>query len=144
MKYKLDQYEAQEIADQLLKVENPDLDYEITENNLAEQWNIDFDTFYEIVSKVFEMIDFGISPLTNTPMVGISSGNMWLAKKEVDQQFIHAVIQWCTEGTKIPKKSKGYCRTITSGGKPEYEITISLPQPEETLKKKVSKKVSKN
>lgn len=125
---KLDWDEAKEIADVLTNTENPDEDYSITENALAEKWGIDTDTFHEIASGIFQMIDFGMSPLTQTPFVGISKGNMWLAKKEVNQQFIHALINWATEGEDIPEGSKGFVRTITSGGKPEFDITISRPK----------------
>lgn len=126
---KLDWDEAKEIADVLTKTENPDEDYSITENALADKWNISLDDFHEIVDGIFRMIDFGISPLTQTPFVGISKGNEWLAKKEVNQQFIHAIINWATEGEDIPEGSKGFVRTITSGGKPEFDITISRPKP---------------
>jgi hypothetical protein len=122
---KLDWDEAKEIADVLTKTENPDEDYSITENALADKYNISLEDFHEIVDGIFQMIDFGISPLTQTPFVGISKGNMWLAKKEVNQQFIHALINWATEGEDIPEGSKGFVRTITSGGKPEFDITIS-------------------
>jgi hypothetical protein len=87
---KLDFDEVKKIADILTNTENPDEDYDITENALAEKWGIDIYTFYQIANGIFQMIDFGISPLTQTSFVGISKGNMWLAKKEVNQQFIHA------------------------------------------------------
>jgi hypothetical protein len=127
---KLDWNEAKEIADVLTKTENPDEDYSITENALADKWNISLEDFHEIVDGIFEMIDFGMSPLTQTPFVGVSKGNEWLAKKEVNQQFIHALINWATEGENIPEDSKGFVRTITSGGKPEFDITISRPKPD--------------
>ena len=126
---KLDWEEAKEIADILTNTENPDEDYSITENALADKYNISLEDFHEIVDGIFRMIDFGISPLTQTPFVGISKGNEWLAKKEVNQQFIHALINWATEGEDIPEGSKGFVRTITSGGKPEFDITISRPKP---------------
>ena len=127
---KLDWDEAKEIADVLTKTDNPDEDYSITENALADKYNISLEDFHEIVDGIFRMIDFGISPLTQTPFVGISKGNEWLAKKEVNQQFIHALINWATEGEGIPEGSKGFVRTITSGGKPEFDITISRPKPD--------------
>lgn len=127
---KLDWDEAKEIADVLTKTENPEEDYSITENALADKWNISLEDFHEIVDGIFRMIDFGISPLTQTPYVGISKDNEWLAKKEVNQQFIHALINWATEGEDIPEGSKGFVRTITSGGKPEFDITISRPKPD--------------
>ena len=123
---KLDWTEAQEIADVLLKLENPDEDYATTENALAEKWNIDLDTFQEIANGIFQMIDFGMSPLTQTAYVGISKDKReWIAKKECDQQFISAIINWATEGEEIPKDSKGFVRTITKGKEPEFDITIS-------------------
>lgn len=126
---KLDWTEAQEIADVILKIENPDEDYATTENALAEKWNIDLDTFQEIANLIFQMIDFGMSPLAQTAYVGISKDKRdWLAKKECDQQFISAMINWATEGKEIPKDSKGFIRTISVGNKPEFDIQISRPK----------------
>jgi hypothetical protein len=123
---KLDWTEAQEIADVILQIENTEEDSDVTEDALAEKWNIDLDTFQEIANSIFQMMDFGLSPLTNTPFVGISKGNMWLAKKEVEQQFIHGMISWATDGKcSIPEGSEGCVKTISSGGKPEFDITIS-------------------
>lgn len=123
---KLDWDEANEIADVLTKTENPDEDYSITENALAEKWNISIEDFHEIASGIFEMIDFGMSPLTQTAFVGISKDKKkWISKKECDQQFISAMINWATEGEEIPKDSKGFVRTITKGKEPEFDITIS-------------------
>jgi hypothetical protein len=121
---KLDWEEAKEIADVLTKTENPDEDDSITENALAEKWNISLEDFHEIVDGVFRMIDFGISPVTQTPFAGIGKGGMWLAKKEVNQQFLDALINWATEGEDIPEGGKGFMRTITLDGIPEYDIII--------------------
>lgn len=126
---KLDWTEAQEIADFLLKIDNIAEDYATTENALAEKWSIDLDTFQEIANGIFQMLDFGMSPLTQTPYVGISKNKReWIAKKEVNQQFISALINWATEGEEIPKDSKGFIRTITKGNKPEFDIQISRPK----------------
>ena len=76
------------------------------------------------------MIDFGISPLTQTPFVGISKDGMLLAKKEINQQFIHALINWITDGKDISENSKGFVRTITSDNKPKFDITISRSKPD--------------
>ena len=44
---KLDWDEAKEIADVLTKTENPDEDYSITENALADKWSISLDDFHK-------------------------------------------------------------------------------------------------
>lgn len=121
----LDWTEANELADFITKTKNPDEDYATTENALFEKWGIDCDIFQDIASTIFKCIDFGISPITQTAYIGFSKGGEWIAKKEVDQQFIHALIQWCTEGEEIPEGCKGFVRTITKSGKPEFDIKIS-------------------
>lgn len=122
---KLDYFEAAEIADVLLKIENTDEDIEITENELAERWNISLEDFHEIANGIFQMIDFGMSPITQTPYVGISKNKReWLVKKEVDQQFIAAMINWATEGENITEGIEGFARTITKSGVPEFDIII--------------------
>lgn len=124
---KLSYEEAKEIADLLTKTENPDDDYSLTEYAIAEKWNIDVDTFYEIANGIFQILDFGVSPLTQTPFVGISKGNEWLAKKEVNQQFIRGLIEWCTEGEELDA-GKGFMREITLNGEVEFVISIKKPK----------------
>ena len=123
----LDLFEAAEIADHILKVDNPDDDITITTDACYEAWEIDIVAFHDILNKIFELINVGISPITHRPYVGISDGNMWLAKKGANGQFIHAMIQWITEGDVIPEKAQGFTKTITLDNKPIYDITISKP-----------------
>lgn len=121
---KIDFEDVCRIADVLTEIDNPDEDYNTTEMALVDKWQIDMDTFYEIVNGIFKMIDMNVSPLTSTPYVGISKGNMWLAKKNIEQQFIHSVITWITEGEDIPKeKGKGFSRLIHSK-KNKLDISI--------------------
>ena len=137
MKVKLEWHESQEIADLLTKTDNPNKDYAVTENALSDKWSIDLDTFHEIADTLFNLMDFGISPITQTPFVGFSKGNQWLAKKEVNQQFIHALIEWATEGESIPENSKGFIRTITKSGKPEFDIIIRKTEKGESNSPKI-------
>lgn len=125
MSTKLDWEEARELADVIIGTSNPEEDYAVTELALCEKWNVSLDDFHEIANGIFKLIDLGLSPLTNKAFVGISEGNRWIAKKECDQQFIGGLIQWCTEGNELPADSNGYIRTITTNGKPEFDITIS-------------------
>ena len=53
-KAKLDWDEAKEIADVLTKTENPDEDYSITENALADKWSISLEDFHEIIDAIFQ------------------------------------------------------------------------------------------
>lgn len=86
---RLDWEEAVEIADILTQTDNPEGDYAISENALLNKWSIDMSTFHEIINGVFKMIDFGISPITQTPFVGISKDKReWIAKKEVSQRSV--------------------------------------------------------
>jgi hypothetical protein len=125
---RIEDYEAQEIADFLLNIENPEEDSEITEEALFNNYGIGLETFTEIVNKLFETLDLGTSPLTNEAFVGFSKGNQWLAKKSVNSQFIGAIINWCTDGSgEIEEGKRGYVKTITSGGKPKFDITITRP-----------------
>ena len=121
----LDLFEAAEIADHILKVDNPNDDIAITTDACYEAWEIDIVAFHDIVNKIFALIKLGISPITHRPYVGISDDNMWLAKKDANGQFIHAIIQWLTEGDVISEGSKGFVKTITLDDKPVYDITIS-------------------
>jgi len=118
--------DAMEIAEKMLKITNNDEgDISLVEEALADKWGIDLDGFQEITQAFFDMIDFSVSPLTDTPLVGFGTGHIWFCKKEVNQQFIAGLIQWATQGEDIPKGAKGFMRTITKDGKPEFNITIS-------------------
>ena len=126
---KIEEFEAQEIADFLLNIENPEEDSEITEEALYIHYGIGIETFTEIVNKLFETLDLSLSPLTNKAYIGFSKGNQWMAKKKINSKFIHALIHWCTDGLgKIEEGKKGYVKTITIGGKPVFDITISHPK----------------
>lgn len=131
-KVKIDYMDAQEIADCITGIENDDLDMSITENAICEKFDCRFEAFHEIVEAIFERIDFGLSPLTQEAYVGIADKDksMWHVKKEVNQQFIAGLINWATEGEKVPKNGKGFMRTISKGNKPEFEITIRRPTAE--------------
>lgn len=127
---RIEDFEAQEIADFLLNTNNPEEDSEISETALFDNYGIGLDTFTEILNKLFETLDLSLSPLTNEAYIGFSKGNQWMAKKKIDSKFISAVIHWCTDGEcKLPKSSKGFIKTITANGKPEFDITISHPKP---------------
>lgn len=127
---KLSYDEAKEIADLLTKTENPDEDYAVTENALAEKWSIDVETFHEIASGIFQMLDFSVSLMTETPYVGISKGNEWIAKKEVNKQFIRGMIYWLTQGEEVDP-GKGFMREITLNGEVEFIISIKKPKTNE-------------
>jgi hypothetical protein len=124
---RLEWEEAKGIADILTKTNNPNDDYALSENALTEKWNIDIGTFYEIANGIFGMIEFGMSPITQTPIIGIKKENAWIAKKEGTEQFLNAVIDWLTQGRTMSKEEKGYMRKIIIDGKPEYSVAIFKP-----------------
>jgi hypothetical protein len=120
--------DAMRIADFILGIDNPDESNDITADALHSEFSLDAYDFHSIVIKLFKAIDFNVSELTDTPYVGFSTGNFWLAKKPVEQQFIRGIIQWATEGEKIPEGKKGFVRSIFANKKHEYDITISIPK----------------
>lgn len=129
MTRKIDYHEAAEIANEIMQINNPEEDIDITEEALADKYNISLEDFHTIVQKIFNMMDFGLSPLTQTPYVGISEGNRWIVNKDVNQQFIASLISWATEGNDLAA-GEGYARTITCNGQPEYTITIRKADPD--------------
>ncbi|MDP1814454.1 MAG: hypothetical protein Q8K92_08395 [Leadbetterella sp.] len=127
-KVDVDREDAREIAGLILNREElSEDDDNAIEDGLIEKWNIDLDTFREIMHSAIQHIDFGLSPLTQTAYVGISRPGIWIVKKEVDQQFLAGIIEWATEGEEIKEGSNGYLREITKDGKVEYEIVIRRP-----------------
>lgn len=127
-KAKLDYYEAATLADVITGTQNNDEDHEITEQALADKWGISLEDFHEIANAIYQLIDLSISPLSNTAYLGIGTGNLWIAKHEANSKFISSVIAWCTDGEcEIKKGVNGYTKEILSGGKTEFEVTITNP-----------------
>lgn len=130
----IDYTEVNELVANIFNLPDAD-DQDAIDEKLAHEYNISSEDYQKIVEDIFKRLDFSISPLTQTAYVGITQltpngkrGGVWIAKKEVDQQFIAAMIEWATEGTNIPKgPGKGFVKEITVGGKVEYVFTIQNP-----------------
>ena len=75
MKYLIDADEAKEIAQFIFQIEESEDDYEITDTAVYDNFGVDLEGFHEIVNALFKILDFGISPLTQTAFVGFSKGN---------------------------------------------------------------------
>lgn len=122
-KEKLTWLDIQELASKVCGI-SEDSDIGDLDCELYEKYEVSLDQYEKIISDLFNLLDFSISPLTHTAFVGFGDGRKWLLKKEVDQQFIAGVIEWATEGEEIKPESKGFVRTITKEGVPEYDIII--------------------
>lgn len=124
---KVEVLDAEELASFICGIESEDSD-EI-DKALFDKFEISFDKFHELLSALMPALCLGISPLTEKAYIGFSKDEkghgVWLVKKEVDGQFIAAVIGWL--GGPIQKGSKGFERVITANGKPEYKIAITTP-----------------
>jgi hypothetical protein len=99
-----------------------------------DKFDIDYELFEILMAELFQRLDFGISPLTDDAFIGFSNKtkNEWLVKKKVSKEFVNGIIYWLCKGKKGKDFGNGFKRIITLGGKPEYEITISLPRKDET------------
>jgi hypothetical protein len=127
----IDWDEAKEIAAHILNVNantEDDLGNDAVEDALDDKWGIDIELFREVTQEIFNLVEFGVSPLKQTAFVGISKPGEWMVKKKVDQQFLAGIIEWATEGEEIKEGSNGYLREITKDGKVESEIVIRRPK----------------
>ena len=128
----LSSLDAEEIARVFCGITNEDAEIDEIEKALYDKHDMSFEQFEKVAAFMFAHLELGVSPLTNTPMIGISHSpkkgmSCWLAKRDYTGEYIGTVIQWLTEGEPIAPDSKGFSRTITAGGKPEFEITIQKP-----------------
>jgi len=112
------------------------LDAEASETEIESALFVKFNTnpeeFENLINKLFQLMDYGVSPLTSTPYVGFGTGKEWLLKKEIDVgNFISNLIQWITDGD---EPTKGFVKPITEKGivtynlylvKSEYKVKIS-------------------
>lgn len=108
---------------------NPDVDEgSDIENAFYEKFGVDTDVFQGLLETLWPMLDFDVSPLTDTPFVGFSEKKQkaatWIMRKDVSRQFINSVIHWLG-GDDIKPGDKGMARDITNKGKIEYKITIT-------------------
>jgi hypothetical protein len=123
--FKIDHWEAEELAAHICECKSDDRS-EI-EQAFCDKFQTDLGQFEDILQIMGNMLSFGISPLTEQAFIGFSVADKkhsrWIIKKEVNASFIAGVIQWLG-GQNIKGDVKGYSRTVTNNGKPEYEITI--------------------
>lgn len=126
MANKIDSFEVEELAASICDIDSEET--EEIEEALQAKYDVDLDTFGKICDGLFNRIDLGISPLTNTPMLGFSNveKNRWFVKKEILSPFIGAVVQWVTEGEEVPVDG-GFMREITNGGAVEFVCSITGP-----------------
>lgn len=124
---KLDWGEALDIADFITKTKNEEGDYAASEFALQDKWSIDADTFHEIAGELFQMMRFGVSPLTGTPYIGFANGDMFFAKKEISESyFLGAIIEWATSVQEIPGGGSTLIKVTNSKtGESEYDFIIA-------------------
>ena len=92
---KIDYGEVKDIARVILNLKK-EHDIIDIEKALYDTWGIDIEILEDILNRIYPLMDFSFSPLTRTAYVGLGKDENWLAKKEVNQQFITALINWCT------------------------------------------------
>lgn len=116
--------EIQEVIEAIFNLEEDEKEMDELDEMLNDKWYIDSTIFGEILQSIYDLIGFSVSELTQTAYVGLAKNDKWLIRKNADQEFIHSVIKWCTEGEEITPDIKGFAKTITNKGIPEYEIII--------------------
>lgn len=89
---------------------------------LMDQFNITTEDFENLIQKLFELLDYSVSPLTSTPMIGFGADQKWLLKKEVSVgRFISSLIEWITNGD---EPDKGFVKPITVKGIVVYNLYL--------------------
>lgn len=129
-----DRFDIEELAAHLCGLpEDGDYDTHEIDEKLAEKYEISLDHFCEIVQDLGELIDLGISPLTEEIFIGFGTGNMWIAKKKYPK-FINQVLIWMDYEAVKNGKGQAYERDITSGGKPEFKLVLMKAEQDWTFK----------
>lgn len=128
----IESLDLEELAAHLCGLQDKD-DYDISDldDGLMEKYDISFEQFEKLMRVLWPMVDLGVSPLTNSVFIGFThkegANGMWLAKRDFTSEFIGNAIQWASEGTP-PAVGKTFVKTITVGGKPEFEFHIKNVQ----------------
>lgn len=123
-KQQFDSFDIELLAEHLCELgEMEDIETEDIDEKLSEKYGISLEQFTDLINDLTPLLDMAISPLTEEPYIGFGTGSFWLAKKP-HPGFINAVLQWMSAEDVLKGKSKGYERIITSGGKPEFQLTL--------------------
>jgi len=87
MKAKLDTYSVEELACCLLELNYDEVDNDIIDQKLNDAFNIDFDSFFELITRLVPLIDVGQSPISGQRFKGFSikrdNHMMWLVKEPI-------------------------------------------------------------
>ena len=126
---RIDDFEIEEIAGMIcgIDVDAEDYEQDQLDEPLDRLLGVDFQQFCDVVKALWPLIDLGISPLTNSALIGLLNrkDGIWLAKRDITSQFMGHVIEWGTEGNPPKKMGAGFIKTITDeNGIPEYEVTV--------------------
>ena len=123
-------WDVEELAASLCGIDSDDAESDAIQEAFYEKFDIDYCQFEMLMTALFGRLDFAISPLTDEACVGFSTKDkgVWIIKKNVNREFVNGVISWLSENKGPKKFGKGFSRTITLNGKPEYEITITRPE----------------
>jgi hypothetical protein len=81
---------------------------------------------------MFNLIDFSYLGVKNNAYVGLSKGNFWLAKKEVNTQFIGGVVQFVLDGDDIDEK-KGILKKVKLSKDVNFNIVVTSSDTKVTI-----------
>lgn len=93
------------------------------EEKMMEKYNIDLSYFTDLMNDLSPLLDMAVSPLTEQAHIGFGTGSMWITKLPFDK-FINQVLIWLGAENLRKDKNRGYERTVTKGGKPEFKIVL--------------------
>lgn len=82
---KVSELDVEELACKILDLNYDEIDADTTiiEEKMSEKFDIDLETFSNIISHLLPLIDFGKSPLSKKTYKGFGTGDFWLVKIEV-------------------------------------------------------------
>jgi len=107
---------------------DPETDHGEVEQVLFDKFEISTEAFEKILQIIYDMIDFGVSPITNTPTIGFAlkgeKVSQWILKKDCTQEFISGAISYICEGESLDKAEKGWQRTISVNNEPKYDLVV--------------------
>lgn len=119
-------FEVLELAAHMCNTD-PDGDENEIEQAFYNKFDCDINQFKAILEELWPKLGFGVSPLTQTALVGFlnEKRDMWIAKKEVPD-YINSILVWMSADELTEnKKAKGFERVITDGDqKPLYTLTL--------------------
>ena len=134
---KIEDYEILELAGYICDFDESDI-----EEGLINKYGIDFNSFSELIEKIYDIMILSITPMNSTPVLGFADkeNNSLLVKKEINSQFIKCAMDFLCD-CDYDNIGKGVAKDIKEPDG-SYKYSLQLRRIDTDDKENVTNKMS--